>query len=353
MRLQTNIKLCNIVSLIYVRALNQFSATVQYNYYEILGVNKSATAAEIKKAYRTLAMQLHPDRNDDPLAAEQFKEVTAAYDVLIDEEKRKGYDGKYFFSFNRDDFDTYSFKLTISTVHVKTCEEFELKFIYTGEGRYLRKPDLRYFNIASRPVVSFDEVFYEGRMVKETTISYTISAHTSGEFSIGPAHLKIRNQEYISNTVKVHVEKSKCYYSKTVMADGKPYEVTLWHDAEKGGQHNAYLENIKHILFIPRSHRAAVCHTIGMVLKLLFATWGCFLFVYIHKNSFAGLIAGSAYGAVMAYVFYAIVKVKPKFYFSEQHPLVKAYVEKGFNFYPHAERNILSRIFYFIVKLMI
>ncbi len=63
------------------------------DYYEVLGVNKNADAATIKKAYRKLAKKYHPDSNEgNASAAEHFKEVNEAYDVLSDEKKRKLYD---------------------------------------------------------------------------------------------------------------------------------------------------------------------------------------------------------------------------------------------------------------------
>ena len=63
------------------------------DFYTILGVEKNASAEDIKKSYRKLAMQYHPDRNkDNPKAEEKFKEVNQAYDVLKDEQKRAAYD---------------------------------------------------------------------------------------------------------------------------------------------------------------------------------------------------------------------------------------------------------------------
>ncbi len=63
------------------------------DYYDVLGVSKSSGKEELKKAYRKLAMKYHPDRNpDDAQAAEKFKELSEAYEILSDEQKRQSYD---------------------------------------------------------------------------------------------------------------------------------------------------------------------------------------------------------------------------------------------------------------------
>jgi molecular chaperone DnaJ len=86
------------------------------DYYEVLGVSKDASADDIKRAYRKLAMKYHPDRNpDDPSAAENFKEAAEAFDVLKDENKRARYDrfghsGLHSGGFNEPDFQNVSFE---------------------------------------------------------------------------------------------------------------------------------------------------------------------------------------------------------------------------------------------------
>ncbi len=67
-------------------------ATGQRDYYEVLGVSRSADAQELKKAYRKLAMEYHPDRNPSEDAATKFKEINQAYEVLSDDQKRQAYD---------------------------------------------------------------------------------------------------------------------------------------------------------------------------------------------------------------------------------------------------------------------
>lgn len=68
-------------------------ATTKRDYYEVLSVSKSATGEEIKRSYRKLAVQFHPDKNPgDHTAEEKFKELGEAYDVLMDDNKRAAYD---------------------------------------------------------------------------------------------------------------------------------------------------------------------------------------------------------------------------------------------------------------------
>lgn len=88
------------------------------NHYEALGVSKTATDREIKKAFRQLAMKYHPDKNKSPGAEDKFREIAQAYEVLSDSTKRKQYDqldgrtlfhqdggdGSFPFTFNFENF---------------------------------------------------------------------------------------------------------------------------------------------------------------------------------------------------------------------------------------------------------
>lgn len=79
------------------------------DYYKILGIQSSASDAEIKKAYRKLAKKYHPDVNKSPDASAKFKEINEAYEVLSDVKRRNEYNSQNVNNFSFDNFDNFNF----------------------------------------------------------------------------------------------------------------------------------------------------------------------------------------------------------------------------------------------------
>lgn len=80
-----------IIPLLVILAILALALAAAKDYYKILNVPRSASAADIKRAYRKLSLKYHPDKNSAPDAAEKFAEIAQAYDVLSDPEKRETY----------------------------------------------------------------------------------------------------------------------------------------------------------------------------------------------------------------------------------------------------------------------
>jgi len=105
------------------------------DYYEVLGVSRSASADEIKKNYRKLAMQYHPDRNaNNPEAAEKFKELSEAYEILSDEQKRQQYN-QYGHEGMKSSFGPGGFDFSRDFTHMSDLQDI-LGSLFNGEGGF-------------------------------------------------------------------------------------------------------------------------------------------------------------------------------------------------------------------------
>ena len=171
------------------------------DYYEVLGVIKSASSEEIKKAYRKLALKHHPDRNKGDKAAEaKFKEASEAYHVLSDKERRTNYDQFGHAAFEgaggRGGFSNFDFSKAFSDIFGSDIfDDFFEGFGGSGRRRQGRSFDFRGADLRYDLPVSLEEA-YSG---KKQEISFSSSekcgrcaGHGSEPGSKPcPAHLQI------------------------------------------------------------------------------------------------------------------------------------------------------------------
>jgi DnaJ-class molecular chaperone len=122
------------------------------DFYEILGVSKSATKEEIKSAYRKLALQFHPDRNKAADAEEKFKEINEAYEVLSDPQKRSAYD-----QFGHAAFDPSSGPFGGRT-YTSQGGPFNFTYTYGGQNPFGGQTDFD-FGGFSNPFDIFEQFF--------------------------------------------------------------------------------------------------------------------------------------------------------------------------------------------------
>ncbi|MGI5841010.1 MAG: DnaJ C-terminal domain-containing protein [Patescibacteria group bacterium] len=120
------------------------------DYYEVLGVSKNASSDEIKKAYRKLALEYHPDRNKSSDAEEKFKEINEAYEVLSNDQKKQAYD-----QFGHAAFDPNSGPFG---GHTYTRQNGPFNFTYTTSGNPFGEADFD-FGGFSNPFDIFEQFF--------------------------------------------------------------------------------------------------------------------------------------------------------------------------------------------------
>ncbi len=136
-------------------------ATTKRDYYEVLGVSRACTQEELKRAYRKLAMQYHPDRNNgDKQAEERFKEIGEAYSILSDPGKRQRYDA---YGHAADgvppDFGTFSFD--------SAFDLFDMFFGGAGGRRRGRSGPVRGDDLRMNIDIAFEEAVFGGKRTIE------------------------------------------------------------------------------------------------------------------------------------------------------------------------------------------
>jgi molecular chaperone DnaJ len=156
--------------------------------YEVLKVTKTASDDEVKKAYRKLARELHPDRNpDDPAAEEQFKDVQAAYDILSDAEKRAAFD-RYGAAGPRGGPGNGRYEATDVTDLSDLLGSFGSFFGRGGGGRQARPQPERGPDVETRVRISFDDALTgaQVRVPVEVETACSVCAGTGAEPGTAP-----------------------------------------------------------------------------------------------------------------------------------------------------------------------
>ncbi|MBK8846997.1 MAG: DnaJ domain-containing protein [Bacteroidetes bacterium] len=327
------------------------------DYYQILGVNSTATTSDVKKAYRKLAMQYHPDRNPaNTEAYSRFLLIQTAYETLSDPELRAMYDSNLLHGYFYDPLlpVTYYFDISTDKNIMRADEELIVTFEYTGEGRVFRRPDFKGFKIASKPYVNHDFIFKDGIEQRRTRLSYVLAPYAKGIVHIGKASIKIFNKAYETGSVSVMVEETPCFFTRTAKADGPPVCVPLlFETVAHGTLYSSTIYN-RHDIYIPRSKAAQQFHRLGLALKLLI---GLSVLIIGLKASFGfwfSLSAGICIGGLNCNLLYLLAGIKSRFYASHYYPMVRSYCEGGY--YPgknYVNSYFYNRAIYYFVTLIL
>jgi hypothetical protein len=324
------------------------------DYYALLGLTSSASSKEIRRAYYKLAREYHPDISSADNSAELFKQINEAYQVLSNSEKRSSYDLslKFGFEYIKVDFEPY-LHAEISDKSVKLNEEFIIKFSYAGEGRVFQKPDVASLVYSSSPVVEHRLIPLSNGSVRETILSFTVCALTTGILKIPSATIYINHNLYKSPPLEIAVLENKCYFKMGESASINPLPVYLNKEhVSNTSWKRTYI--YRHVVLIPRSAYAHYYHRIGATLKIVFGFLGIVWSVNQDYWLLLGICAGSFAGGIICYSMYILSGVKPRYYFSLQHTSVKSYMEEGYRPGRDPAYGIFAdRYFYLFLRLFI
>lgn len=201
------------------------------NYYDILGISESASDSEIKKAYRKIAHEFHPDKNSSPGAEEKFKAAAEAYSILGSKEKRDEYDrSRRSNTFNFDDFVNSEFRWN-SRDSGFGRDRFRQSH-HRGSGRSQQMPDTKYLNIYENIEADLVDLV-EGKPIN---VSYMRRAVTTDMEKIDEE--KTLNIHVDLRKKKIEIVKTSAGYSINVKLEGLGNEdvftrVNAWGDQER------------------------------------------------------------------------------------------------------------------------
>ena len=304
------------------------------DYYQILGLKRSASRAEIRKRWLELALKLHPDHNpDDPGAQRHFMEVREAYTVLYDDSRRSMYDRH-----GVTDFTAYQsppapsdyFYCKVSPSTTRLNDEVEVSFTYSHEGRIFKRPEFKDFHITGPPYVKTRTVSSEGLPVKETTLTYIVCPLRQGRILIGPATIKIGGKVFRSDPQPLAVMAARCYYMRDMAAGNYPYRYALhFEQAATGKSGRKAWRLLNHVVLVPRSNAARAFHTLGSGIKIVSTVAGI-----VYLSPYAGFwfaaIAGNVAGFLNCRLLYRLAGVQPKFGHSETFGVISEYEDRGY-----------------------
>ena len=226
---------------------------IEKDYYRILEVTKEASPDEIKKAFHRLALLHHPDRNGNAVTADQFKEINEAYQCLSNSRKRENYDaGNAWLQFYTVLPEPYLYA-EVSVNSVKLNEEFEITYRYIGEGRFFRKPQSKDYVFSSGPVVDHRNFLIDDSPVRETSLTYTVSAMLTGSICLAPATIEVRHKHISSEKINMEVLPNECYFKKDMIAGDLPLVVRLHKEQFSSSSIYRKKYTYRHLLFIPSS----------------------------------------------------------------------------------------------------
>lgn len=324
------------------------------DYYKILEISTGAGADEIKRAYHRLAKLYHPDSNSSSIAsAELFKEINEAYQVLSDPVKKGTYDLGIVSTviYNETVFEPY-LSANVEEKAVLQNEEFEITYRYAGEGRVFKKPESSTIAYLSSPAVDHNIIYISGAEVKETSLTYTVCALTTGTILIPPASIYIRNKQIFSSELKVQSKNNNCFFCKKEQAAEHPFPFYLNKEQEVRTNYSRVFVYRRTVL-IPRSAYAYFYHQAGSTLKATFTILGLLSSLIYNVNLFTALACGALAGGAVCHSMYLLAGVKSKFYYALQYKEVKKYLMNNYDAGRDPTTRFLSgRFFYFLFTSM-